>query len=160
MWRWGVCGRRQGGGGEWDLVSFACMLVRVSPVCYLPLVPFSLGHEFLPESCFPYPPQNLRILSQALLTSALSPLPATERYCQYSTFYLCWHILGTILTHPRILFLASVGFPLPLASFCPLLYSSMKQFPSFFLPASSSRSASIQLKINFFLTQKTLIYYV
>ncbi len=131
-----------------DLVSFACMLVHVSPVCHLPLISFSLGHEFLPESCFPHPLQSLRILFSGLaylcaisFTSYRALLPA-----QY--LYLCRRILGANLAYPRNLFLASIGFTLPLASFCPLPYSSMKQFPSFFLPVSSARSASVQLKIN------------
>ncbi len=56
MW----AGGRGRGRGVGDPVSLACMLVRGSPVHRLPLIPFSLGHYSLPESCFPYPLQGLR----------------------------------------------------------------------------------------------------
>jgi hypothetical protein len=125
-----------------DPVSLACMLVRVSPVHRLPLIPFSLGHYSLPESCFPYPLQGLcnplfmPCLPLCLLYQLQGVVADTEPFLIVSAYPQGYP------RPPHCLFLASVGFPLPLASFCLLPYLSMKQFSSIFLPLSSRRHRS------------------
>ncbi len=118
----------------------------------LPLIPFSLGHYSLPELCFPYPLQGLHnplsmpCLPLCLLYQLQGVVADTV------PFLIVQRILRAILAHPHCLFLASVGFPLPLASFCLLPYLSMKQFSSIFLPLSSTRSTKGSVKNKLFVT--------
>jgi hypothetical protein len=139
---------RKDGRGEYQcLVSFACMLVRVSPVVLIFYSVFSLKHGFPPELAFHVllrPAQfllsSLAYLCSVSFTSYRALLPAQYLFtCTSVSFGVSSPTHGAFSSLPW-------NFLYLLVSVCPLPYLSMKQFPSFhFRPPTMylTRAASL-----------------